>query len=112
MPESSQITDQGFSVFWKGRAKTTGELGSGHILGGLCPVLHPDRRREHCMQQARQQRRGGPPPVQQQRGHPVAPAGRDVFLRLQQTQVTSAAGPAALSMGGRYSVVTEVSLKC
>lgn len=41
-----------FYVLWKGREKTAGELGSGHFLGGLHPVLHPDRRRECCMQQA------------------------------------------------------------
>lgn len=92
-----------FSVLWKGWEKTVGELGSGYFLGGLCPVLHPNRWREFCLQQAWQQRGGCPPPVQQQRGHPVAPAGRNVLLRLQQTQVTSS--DCLLMVSGRLRVM-------
>lgn len=97
-----------FSVLCKGWEKTAGELGPGHFLGGFRPVLHPDRRREHCVQQARQQRGGRPPSVQQQRGHPVAPAGRDVLLRLQQTQVSTPDGLPVVSRNGQNSIVVEV----
>lgn len=74
-------------VLWTGWEKAVGELGLGYFLGGFRPVLHADRWREHSVQQAGQPGGGHPSPVQQQRWHPVAPAGRDVLLRLQQTQV-------------------------
>lgn len=97
----------GVSVLRPGWEKTAGELGPGYFLGGLCPVLHPDRRRrEYCVQHAGQQRGGRPPSVQQQRGHPVAPAGGDVLLRLQQTQVTTPwRPPSGLQERKDYTVV-------